>query len=117
VTRPFHAREIDLAPGEVAARHARGEIQLVDVREPAEHAAGRIAGGRHIALGRLTAEAATLDPERPVVFYCRVGGRSAMAAQAFRGAGYDAHSLAGGLLAWAREGRPLEPEGGRVAEH
>jgi rhodanese-related sulfurtransferase len=40
-----------------------------------------------------------------------------MAAQAFRNAGYDAYSMAGGLSRWAEEGRPLEPEGGRVADH
>ncbi len=51
------------------------------------------------------------------MFYCRVGSRSQMAAQAFRVSGYEAYSMAGGLVRWAREGRPLSPEGGRVAEH
>ena len=37
-----------------------------------------------------------------------------MAAQAFREAGYDAHSIAGGIEAWATAGRPLEPEDGEV---
>jgi rhodanese-related sulfurtransferase len=32
-------------------------------------------------------------------------------------AGYDAWSLRGGLLAWDREGEPLVPEDGRVADH
>ena len=40
-----------------------------------------------------------------------------MAADAFRRAGYDAYSMAGGLERWAEEGRPLEPEGGHVAAH
>ena len=40
-----------------------------------------------------------------------------MAAQAFRGAGYDAWSLAGGLLDWEAGGLPLEPEDGRVADY
>jgi rhodanese-related sulfurtransferase len=52
-----------------------------------------------------------------VVFYCRVGARSAMAADAFRNAGFDAHTLAGGLLAWVDAGLPLGPEGGHVAAH
>ena len=38
-----------------------------------------------------------------------------MATEAFRGAGYDAHNLAGGLLEWAAEGLPLEPADGHVA--
>jgi hydroxyacylglutathione hydrolase/adenylyltransferase/sulfurtransferase len=40
-----------------------------------------------------------------------------MAADAFRRAGFDAYSLAGGLLAWERQGLPLEPADGRVASH
>jgi rhodanese-related sulfurtransferase len=93
------------------------DLQVIDVREPHEREAGHIAGTRHIELTRLTGEAATVDSERPVVFYCRVGSRSTMAAEAFRTAGYDAYSMAGGLVRWDAEGRPLSPEGGRVAEH
>ena len=52
-----------------------------------------------------------------MVFYCRVGARSAMAMQAFRAAGYEAYSLSGGLVRWAGERRPLSPEGGSVADH
>jgi rhodanese-related sulfurtransferase len=31
-----------------------------------------------------------------------------MAAQAFRQAGYDAWSMAGGMEAWEQEGRPVQ---------
>ena len=62
-------------------------FKLIDVREPDEHAAGRIAGDRLIALGELTAEADSIDRARPVIFYCRSGsGRSAMATEAFAAA-------------------------------
>jgi rhodanese-related sulfurtransferase len=91
--------------------------QLIDVREPYEHEAGHIEGTRHIELVGLSGQAASVEQERPVVFYCRVGSRSQMAAQAFRAAGYEAYSMTGGLARWAREGRPLSPEGGRVADH
>jgi rhodanese-related sulfurtransferase len=92
-------------------------LQLIDVREQYERDAGRIAGSRHIELTTLPSEAATLDAERPVVFYCRVGSRSTMAAQALRTAGIEAYSMDGGLLRWAQEQRPLEPNDGHVAEH
>ncbi len=91
--------------------------QLIDVREPYEREAGRLAGSRHIALVELTAQAATIERERPVVFYCRVGSRSDMAAQAFRASGFEAYSLHGGLQRWTQEGRSLEPQDGYVAEH
>ena len=74
----------DLGPGQVAERLADGSTQLVDVREPYEHEAGRIAGDVHIELDRLPDEADRIDRERPVVFYCRSGSRSALAAAGVR---------------------------------
>jgi rhodanese-related sulfurtransferase len=106
----------DYTPREVSELLAAGEVQLIDVRQPHEHEAGRIAGGRLIELGQLSAEAETIDRSRPVVFYCRSGGRSAMATQAFAEAGFDAHNMVGGLLAWDAAGLPLEPDGGFVDE-
>jgi rhodanese-related sulfurtransferase len=105
----------DYTPREVAGLLADGDVQLVDVREPYEHDAGRIAGGRLIVLTELPGQADTIDRDRPVVFYCRSGSRSAMATEAFRGAGYDAHNMAGGLQDWAAAGLPLEPADGHVA--
>ncbi|HTY97446.1 MAG TPA: rhodanese-like domain-containing protein [Solirubrobacteraceae bacterium] len=110
--------DIELEPSAVAERLAQDrELQLVDVREPYEHEAGHIAGDRHLELTALSSQAQTLDQERPVVFYCRVGSRSLMAAQAFRAAGFEAYSMAGGLVRWSQEGRALAPDGGRVADH
>jgi rhodanese-related sulfurtransferase len=107
----------ELAPERVAELVRDGEVQLVDVREPHEHEAGRIGGARHIELALLAAQARSIERDRPVVFYCRVGERSAVAAQAFRASGYEACNMSGGLVAWAEQGLPLEPDGGRVAEH
>ena len=90
------------------------DVQLIDVRQPHEHEAGRIAGDRLIELMQLTSQAETIDRDRPVVFYCRSGSRSAMATEAFRNAGYDAHNMVGGLVQWDAAGLPLEPEGGHV---
>jgi rhodanese-related sulfurtransferase len=106
---------VDLSPARVAELMRDG-AQVVDVREPYEREAGRIPDdSAHIELDRLAAEADSIDRERPVVFYCRSGSRSALAAQAFATAGYDAHNLDGGLEAWVADGLPLEPADGRVA--
>jgi rhodanese-related sulfurtransferase len=110
--------QIDVDPARVAEWIAEDPApQVIDVREIYEREAGHIAGTRHIELVRLTAEAASVERERPVVFYCRVGARSTMAAQAFRASGFEAYSMSGGLRRWADEGRPLTPEGGHVADH
>jgi hydroxyacylglutathione hydrolase/adenylyltransferase/sulfurtransferase len=108
---------MDVQPAEVAELQRRGAVQVVDVREDYEWNAGRIPGARHVGLRELTAQADSIARDTPVVFVCRVGGRSTLAAQAFRRAGYDAYSLDGGMLAWAADGQPLDPPGGTVADH
>jgi rhodanese-related sulfurtransferase len=105
----------EISPQQAAELLREDGAQLVDVREPYEHEAGRIAGGLHIELERLPSEAGALDRERPIVFYCRSGNRSALAAQAFAVSGYDARNLDGGLEAWVAAGLPIEPSDGRVA--
>jgi hydroxyacylglutathione hydrolase/adenylyltransferase/sulfurtransferase len=107
--------DIEVTAEEARRRFDAGEVQLVDVREGYEWDAGRIPGDvRHIPLTELSAQAQTLDRDRPVVFQCRAGSRSLMAAQALRASGYEAYSLEGGLLAWRDAGLPVD---GTVADH
>jgi rhodanese-related sulfurtransferase len=113
----FHAQDVDVTPEWVREQHEAGDIQLIDVREPYEWEAGRLSGARHIELERVASQANTIDREKPVVFYCHVGARSGMAANAFRSAGYDAYSMDGGIAAWHQRGLPLEPPDGDVADH
>jgi rhodanese-related sulfurtransferase len=109
---------IGLAPERLAEWMRQDpDLQVIDVREPYEHQAGHIAGTRRISLTELSEQAASLDASRPVVFYCRVGSRSTMAAQALRAAGYEAYSMDGGLVRWAGEDHPLQPDSGFVADH
>ena len=105
----------EMSPQQAQELLREGGAQLVDVREPYEHEAGRIAGSLHIELERLASEAASLDRERPILFYCRSGSRSALATDAFAASGFDARNLGGGLEAWVAAGLPIEPDGGRVA--
>jgi rhodanese-related sulfurtransferase len=105
----------DYTPQQVAQMLERTEIQLIDVRQTDEHEAGRIAGDRLIELTQLSMMVDTIERDKPVVFYCRTGSRSAMATEAFRGAGFDAHNMAGGLVDWHAAGLPLEPASGYVA--
>src|SRR5579863_7190500 len=105
----------DYTAREVAELHSEHGVQLIDVRQDHEWEAGRIAGARHLELTELSAQATSIERDRPVVFYCRSGARSAMATDAFSQAGFDAHNMAGGLLAWEAEGLPLDPADGYVA--
>ena len=105
-----------LSPERVAELMQAGEVEVIDVREPYEREAGHIEGTRHIELERLASNAETLPRDRPIVFHCRLGARSALAAQAFRRAGYDAWSMHGGLQLWHDRGLPVAG-GGAVADH
>ena len=110
------ADEPELAPERVAELVSAGQAELVDVRTAAEHQAGRAPGARHVPLERLAEEADSLDASRAIVFYCRSGGRSAMATEASRASGRRAYTMKGGLVAWAERELPLEPDDGRVAD-
>jgi rhodanese-related sulfurtransferase len=112
----FANSEIEIDPQRAAELAAAGAT-FVDVREPYEREAGYIEGTRHIELERLASKATEIDRDRPVVFYCRLGARSAMAASAFRSAGYDAYTMGGGIQAWVAAGLPIAPDGGYVADH
>ena len=109
---------IGLAPERLAEwMREDPDLQVIDVREPYEHEAGHIEGTLHIELTKLSEQATSIDPARPVAFYCRTGSRSTMAAQALRAAGYQAYSMDGGLVRWSAEQRPLQPADGYVADH
>lgn len=113
----FDSNQLDVTPEQTQAALADDSAQVIDVRETYEWDAGRIDGALHIELEHLASNAAKIDTDRPVIFHCRLGSRSAMAAQAFRGVGIDAYSMVGGIQRWHDEGRPLSPEDGVVADH
>jgi len=105
---------------EISRDEARKSIedgaQLVDVRAGHEWEAGRIAGATHLPLDELAGRTGEVDPERPVILYCRGGNRSSMAVDALAAAGFDAAKLSEGIVGWSEAGLPLEPDGGYVAE-
>jgi rhodanese-related sulfurtransferase len=114
---PFADPAHELTPAQVKEALDKDDVVLIDVREPYEWQAGRIPGATHIELERLAARAEEVPTDRPIVFQCRLGVRSAMAMQAFRASGWDAYHLGGGIERWVNEGLPLEPDGGYVADH
>ena len=96
-----------LSPQQAADGAARGELKLVDVREPAELQGGRVDGALNIPLGQLGARLDELRGVGRVAFVCRSGARSARATRAAAKAGIDAVNVDGGVMAWERAGLPL----------
>src|SRR5690349_3509767 len=80
------------------------EIMLLDVREPWEFEAARIAGSRHIPMGEIPARSnQELDPESHIVVVCHHGVRSMNVTAWLRQQGFEkAQSMRGGIDAWSR---------------
>lgn len=88
-----------------------GDIQIIDVREPAEFAdaLGHIGGARLLPLSDLARQVDTVDRSRPVVAVCRSGARSAQAVVLLQKAGFSrVANLAGGMLRWRDQALPVE---------
>ena len=111
----------DLTPTQVSAMLKKGEIVLIDVREPAEYAAGRIHGALNFPLSTFDPKALPLpDTSRLVVLQCGSGTRSATAIAQCQRAGIQVDShLAGGINAWRAAGLPttvFDPSSGAVRD-
>lgn len=99
-----------LAPDEVAAVRAQGAI-LIDVREPAEWAQGRIEDAVHIPRGTLEFKIndAVDDKDARIVTYCAAGSRAALAAATLKQMGYaGAIASEAGFEGLAKHGLPVE---------
>ena len=103
----FFSKTRSLSPQQAADGVARGELRIVDVREPAELQGGRVSGALNIPLDQLGGRLDELRGVGPVAFICRSGARSARAARAAAKAGIDAANVDGGVIGWGRAGLPL----------
>jgi rhodanese-related sulfurtransferase len=77
-----------------------GGACLLDVREPAEFAAGAIPGAINIPLSQLRADFARLPRDRQIDVYCGVGQRGYYAVRFLRQNGFDARNLSGGIATY-----------------
>jgi rhodanese-related sulfurtransferase len=98
-----------LCAADLQTRLMRGDpIEIIDVREFVEFAAGHIASARLVPLSELEARAHELDHNIPLVCVCRSGKRSAQAVSKLLALGFhDVAQLDGGVTAWQEQGFPL----------
>jgi rhodanese-related sulfurtransferase len=86
------------------------EVQLVDVRTPEEFSEGHLENAINIDVTSddFDAKVASLDKEKPVMVYCKSGGRSARASARLKELGFKTITdLEGGITNWKSENKPV----------
>lgn len=100
-----------VTPAEIADAYKKGEIIIVDVREPNEQEVSMIPG----ALTKVEFEEKRADgtlEDKPVYMHCTIGYRSGKYTQSLNEQGVEATNIKGSLLLWTHEGLPLEKADG-----
>lgn len=108
----------ELSPATTLERLQTGSIVVLDVRTPAEFAAGHLPGAINLSVEeknfRTVAE--TLERDKTYLVHCTANpcnGRSARAQRALRELGIEnVTGLQGGFVAWQPQGLPLASDAG-----
>ncbi len=102
----------EISAVELKQRLDRGDaLRIVDVREPNEFQINRIPGSQLIPLGEIPRRHAELDSDEEIVVMCKMGGRSAKAADYLRSVGFKrVLNLKGGILEWVDKVDPSQPK-------
>jgi len=106
-------------PAEAQALIGRGNVLVVDVRDPAElQAGGKLKGAVNVPRGMLEFRAdpespyhnSAFAPDKTVLVYCASGGRSALSGKTLKDLGYAAVFNIGGFKELADAGLETEPD-------
>lgn len=85
---------------------ATGNVQLIDVRTPQEFGEGAIDGAinHNVHDADFQQQLEQYDKTKPILVYCKSGGRSAQAAETCENAGFkEIYDLSGGYTAWNKQ--------------
>ncbi|WP_203361428.1 rhodanese-like domain-containing protein [Bacillus sp. REN10] len=90
-----------ITPEELKQRLENGEqLEIIDVREDEEVAAGMIPEAKHIVMGTIPERLDELDKEKEYIFVCRSGRRSENVCYYLRDQGFKVRNMVGGMLEW-----------------
>jgi len=108
----YTSNGLEISAVELKQRLDRGDkLRIIDVREPNEYQINRIPGSQLIPLGEIPRRYAELDPEEELVMQCKMGSRSAKAADFLRSVGFKkVLNLKGGILDWIDKVDPSQPK-------
>jgi rhodanese-related sulfurtransferase len=96
----------------------KGE-QLIDICTPQEFEKSHIPGAKNIDVNSSDFRIAIkeLDKTKPVLIYCKAGGRCKSALTVFKEEGFkNVHDLSDGINAWSKAGKKIWEINGNVSE-
>jgi hydroxyacylglutathione hydrolase len=108
-TNPYFPDVTDVFPQEVLEQTA--QLHLIDVREESEYTGelGHAPHSKLIVLSSIPEQIKAIPQDKPVVFICRSGGRSAQAASYAQQNGLkNVYNMQGGMLSWNQLSLPVE---------
>jgi molybdopterin/thiamine biosynthesis adenylyltransferase/rhodanese-related sulfurtransferase/molybdopterin converting factor small subunit len=104
------APELEISVVDLKARLDKGDVWLLDVREPREFEITRIAGSTLIPLGELPKRLDELPKDRDIAIHCKSGVRSAKAVNILKDKGFNrVQNVRGGILEWNARLDPDQP--------
>lgn len=104
----------EVAAGDAIARVAGGDAVLIDVREQGEWDRGHSPAARLVPMSAIQSRVDELPTDQPLYIVCHSGIRSAQVADALDRAGFDASSVAGGMIAVQAAGGDVVAADGRT---
>jgi sulfur-carrier protein adenylyltransferase/sulfurtransferase len=109
---PGYVSDTEIDAVALKAKLDRGDrFQFIDVREPHEYQIASIPGAKLIPLNDVPKRIGELDPDVETVVHCKMGGRSAKAADFLRSQGFkQVKNMLGGILAWSDKIDPSVPK-------
>jgi hydroxyacylglutathione hydrolase len=101
----------EMATGHLMKMMSDSDVTVLDVRQPAEWAAGHIPGAKFITGAEIPERLAEVTTKEPLAVVCGSGYRSAVISSFLRARGHtDAHNVIGGMSAWRNAGLPVETD-------
>jgi sulfur-carrier protein adenylyltransferase/sulfurtransferase len=98
---PVSSMDVEAAKNYIG-QHREDAYTILDVRQPWEYEDSHLPGAKLIPLPQLSDRYKELDPDKPTIVHCAIGGRSRVAAQMLSGWGFkEVYNLAGGIKAFA----------------
>lgn len=89
--------------------HARDDVEILDVREPAEYENGHIPGATLLPANQIDDRLDEVPTDKAVIVVCQSGRRSEQAATSLEESGFDnILHMTGGVRAWTRAGFEIE---------